>query len=71
MEATLLAGTTDFVSLSRPLITEPDLPNKFKLNMEDAEQGVKKARFVSIATVVMASTNQKVPFCRYDFSKQK
>ena len=30
-----------------PLITEPDLPNKFKLNMEDAEQGVKKARCVN------------------------
>ena len=30
MEAAVASGKTDFVSMARPLIAEPDLPNKFK-----------------------------------------
>ncbi len=70
MEATLLAGTADFVSLSRPLITEPDLPNKFKLNMEDAQQGVKKARCVN-CNRCYGFHEPEGAICRYDFTKQE
>jgi 2,4-dienoyl-CoA reductase-like NADH-dependent reductase (Old Yellow Enzyme family) len=35
MESVLADGLADFVSLCRPLISEPDLPNQFKLGLKD------------------------------------
>ncbi|MFC1659907.1 NADH:flavin oxidoreductase [Gemmatimonadota bacterium] len=35
MEGVLADGLADYVSLCRPLISEPDLPNKFKLGLKD------------------------------------
>ena len=38
MEAAVSAGKTDFVSMARPLLLEPDLPNKFRRGESDAAQ---------------------------------
>jgi len=35
MEAVLSEGSADFISLSRPLICEPDLPNRFRLHLQE------------------------------------
>lgn len=35
MEQALADGHADFISLCRPLITEPDLPNQFKLGLKE------------------------------------
>jgi 2,4-dienoyl-CoA reductase-like NADH-dependent reductase (Old Yellow Enzyme family) len=35
MEAVLADGVADYVSLCRPLISEPDLPNQFRLGLKD------------------------------------
>lgn len=35
MEQVLADGDADFISLCRPLITEPDLPNQFKLDLKE------------------------------------
>jgi 2,4-dienoyl-CoA reductase-like NADH-dependent reductase (Old Yellow Enzyme family) len=35
MERVLAEGVADYVSLCRPLISEPDLPNQFKLGLKD------------------------------------
>lgn len=35
MESAIESGKTDFVSMARPLILEPDLPNKFKDGISD------------------------------------
>ena len=35
MENAISSGRTDFVSMARPLIMEPDLPNKFKSGISE------------------------------------
>ena len=35
MESVLADGLADYISLCRPLISEPDLPNQFKLGLKD------------------------------------
>ena len=35
MEETLAGGSVDFISLCRPLISEPDLPNRLKQGLQD------------------------------------
>lgn len=35
MEAAIESGRTDFVSMARPLILEPDLPRRFKMGLSD------------------------------------
>ncbi len=54
MEATLIAGTANFISMSRPLITEPDLPNLFKWKWETNNRATKKRGGVNWHLMFMA-----------------
>lgn len=67
IEATLLAGTADFVSLCRPLICEPDLPNQFKLNMENPQEGKQKSKCVN-CNLCYGFHEPEGAMCRYNFN---
>jgi 2,4-dienoyl-CoA reductase-like NADH-dependent reductase (Old Yellow Enzyme family) len=63
MEDAIESGMTDFVSMARPLILEPDLPNKFRTGQSEA------ALCDNCNQCVVASDTRKIQCYRKDLDK--
>ena len=44
MEDVLITGDADFISMSRPLICEPDLPNRLRMHLQERSRCISANR---------------------------